>query len=46
MAFQWLTVGKTWLACALAQAACRDGVTVLYKRMPRLFDELELAHGP
>jgi DNA replication protein DnaC len=38
-------VGKTWLACALAQAACRDGVTVLYKRMPRLFDELELAHG-
>jgi DNA replication protein DnaC len=38
-------VGKTWLACALAQAACRDGVTVLYKRMPRLFDELEMAHG-
>ena len=38
-------VGKTWLACALAQAACRDGITVLYKRMPRLFDELELAHG-
>ena len=22
-----------------------NGVTVLYKRMPRLFDELELAHG-
>jgi DNA replication protein DnaC len=38
-------VGKTWLACALAQAACRDGVTVLYKRMPRLSDELELTHG-
>lgn len=38
-------VGKTWLACALAQAACRSGITVLYKRMPRLFDELELAHG-
>jgi DNA replication protein DnaC len=38
-------VGKTWLACALAQAACRDGITVLYKRMPRLFDELEIAHG-
>ena len=36
-------MGKTWLACALAQAACRDGITVLYKRMPRLFDELELA---
>ena len=38
-------VGKTWLACALAQAACRHGTTVLYKRLPRLFDELELAHG-
>ena len=38
-------MGKTWLACALAQAACRDGITVLYKRMPRRFDELELAHG-
>ena len=34
-------VGKTWLACALAQAACRTGVTVLYRRLPRLFDELE-----
>ena len=39
-------VGKTWLGCALAQAACRDGTTVLYKRMPRLFEELEMAHGP
>jgi chromosomal replication initiation ATPase DnaA len=38
-------VGKTWLGCAMAQAACRDGVTVFYKRMPRLFEELELAHG-
>ncbi len=38
-------VGKTWLACALAQAACRDGITVLYKRTTRLFDELELAHA-
>lgn len=38
-------VGKTWLACAIAQSACRDGTTVLYKRLPRLFDELQLAHG-
>jgi DNA replication protein DnaC len=38
-------VGKTWLGCALAQAACRDGTTVLYKRLPRLFEELEMAHG-
>ena len=38
-------VGKTWLACALAQNACRGNTTVLYKRLPRLFDELELSHG-
>ena len=38
-------VGKTWLACALTQAGCRNGTTALYKRLPRLFDELELAHG-
>ena len=38
-------VGKTWLACALAQSACRNGTTILYKRIPRLFDELEMAHG-
>jgi DNA replication protein DnaC len=37
--------GKTWLACALAQAACRPGTTVLYKRLPQPFDALELAHG-
>ena len=38
-------VGKTWLACALGHKACRDGKTVLYHRLPRLFAELELAHG-
>jgi len=38
-------VGKTWLACALGQRACRDNATVTYKRLPRLFAELELAHG-
>lgn len=38
-------VGKTWLACALGQRACRDGMTVLYHRAPRLFADLELAHG-
>ncbi len=38
-------VGKTWLACALGQKACRDNTTVIYKRLPRLFAELELAHG-
>jgi DNA replication protein DnaC len=38
-------VGKSWLSCALAQKACRDGYTVHYTRVPRLFAELELAHG-
>jgi DNA replication protein DnaC len=38
-------VGKTWLACALAQKACRENVTVLYKRLPRMFAELEIGHG-
>ena len=31
-------VGKTWLACALTQAACRNGSTALYKRLPRLLE--------
>ena len=38
-------IGKSWLACALAQKACRDGYKVLYVRVPRLFADLELAHG-
>jgi DNA replication protein DnaC len=38
-------LGKSWLACALAHKACRDGYTVHYARVPRLFAELELAHG-
>jgi DNA replication protein DnaC len=38
-------VGKTWLASALGQKACRDDRTVIYKRLPRLFAELEMAHG-
>ena len=29
-------IGKSWLACALAQKACRDGHTVHYVRVPRL----------
>ena len=29
-------VGKSWLSCALAQKACRDGYTVHYARVPRL----------
>jgi DNA replication protein DnaC len=38
-------VGKTYLACALAQQACRQGMRALYRRVPRLFDELALAHA-
>ena len=38
-------VGKTWIACALAQKACRESHTALYLRLPRLFEELRLAHG-
>ncbi len=33
------------LACTLGQKACRDNFTVVYRRLPRLFAELELAHG-
>ena len=36
---------KTWLACALGQQACRQGFSVLYVRVPRLFEELRIAHG-
>jgi DNA replication protein DnaC len=38
-------VGKTYLACALANAACRGGHTALYQRLPRLFEELLIARG-
>jgi DNA replication protein DnaC len=37
-------IGKTWLACALAQKACRDGFTILHKRAAELFRELAVAH--
>jgi len=29
-------VGKSYVACALGQAACRRGLRVLYRRVPRL----------
>ena len=38
-------VGKSYLACALGQAACRKGLRVGYRRVPRLFDELALARS-
>lgn len=38
-------VGKTYLACALANAAIRHGHTALYLRSPRLFDDLAIARA-
>ncbi len=38
-------VGKSWLACALGQKACRDDRSVLYKRIPRMFAELEMGRA-
>jgi DNA replication protein DnaC len=38
-------VGKSWIACALGHKACRDNRSVVYRRLPRLFDALALARG-
>ena len=38
-------VGKSWIASALGHKACRDNRSVLYHRMPKLFEELALARG-
>jgi len=38
-------VGKTYVACALAQQACRSGFRVAYRRVPRLLEELALSHA-
>src|SRR3954465_11765779 len=38
-------LGKSWLACALGHKACRENISVLYARVPRLFADLAVAHG-
>jgi DNA replication protein DnaC len=38
-------VGKTWLACALAHQACREGFSALYLRLPRPLNDTALARG-
>jgi len=38
-------VGKTYLACAIANRACRMGYSAFYIRVPRLFQELAIARG-
>jgi len=38
-------VGKSYLACALAHKACRDGYLILYTRAPALFRDLSVARA-
>jgi len=38
-------IGKSYLACALAQKACRDGYTALYTRSSQLFRDLAVARA-
>jgi DNA replication protein DnaC len=38
-------VGKSFIACALGNAAARAGYTVLYVRAPRLFETLQQSRG-
>lgn len=37
--------GKSWIACALGQAACRQGLTVRYFRLSRLMGDVSLARA-
>lgn len=36
-------VGKTYIACALGNSACRAGISTYYVRLPRLFQELKIS---
>lgn len=38
-------LGKTWIACALAHQACRQGYTAFYLRVPRVLQDLFVARG-
>ena len=38
-------VGKSWLSCALAQKACRDGYTALFLKSSELFRNLATARA-
>lgn len=38
-------IGKTYLTCALAQRACREGHSAIYRRVPRLLHELAVARA-
>lgn len=38
-------LGKTWIACALGNQACRHGLTVKFERVPTLLEDLAMAHA-
>ena len=38
-------IGKSYLACALGHQACRQGLSVRYFRVPRLFEMFRVAQG-
>ena len=38
-------IGKTYLACAFAQKACREGMSTIYLRITKLFENLAMAKG-
>ena len=38
-------IGKTWLACALAHKACREGYSAYYVRLPSLLQELDMGRA-
>ena len=37
--------GKTWLACALGNQVCRQGLSVSFIRLPLLLEDLAVSHG-
>jgi DNA replication protein DnaC len=37
--------GKSWLACAIGQQACRQRLSVRYIRMAKLLEELRISHS-
>lgn len=37
--------GKTFIACALSNSACRGGYSAHYIRLPRLLQEMHIARG-
>ena len=38
-------VGKTYMACAFGNSACRAGISTYYARLPRLFQELKISRA-